>query len=1205
VRRILRKHELDVKEQLNMAPDNYISRTVVLICLTAMAVTVLTPGHATATGVNPNVAEGSDIVMKDMRWPAWDQGTYYCYWYVSFVPRQGTMPTFYGGLATKGPDTYPGLFHSFWGNITNIHEGRHFYRHGYGAEGSKGGANGQPSFLSPNIWYRNVLRIFAPAEGADKQTYIGWWIKDVDNNTWYTHSIVSLDMQVTGVNGNGGFVEALAPASVHRAFERRLGYCRVNGQWLKSDTVPTQSPQFFKLIENDTVLRYDRSCADYESESETVNFTTIQPDEPVLDEPAIESAQAWVYGHQVAVEWCIPTRSAPQLGYRLEVFDAAGLLLQAYQDVAPHVYAKRLDLAQAAQQVRLTVTDIFDQQISTMIAVKPVTSTAAKSPFQPVPGLKYRYYEAPKGEAWERLPDLDALQGVKQGVVNGIDDTIREDRENLYAMRYQGSLIAPDTGLYVIEFGSCDGSLLKLDGNIIADNDGIHGTSVSQYTIALEKGLHDFELSYFKGPQTYLAPKILLSWEGPRFKTRKLTPGDFACKDDAHIPSISMPKQDFKSVLEDNLVTIKPIIENSGHRIDKVQFFCGHYLLGTANSDDNSGMAFKNLHPQGVNRLWTRLWYDEKHSVDSDVMVVETHNRTEGPWHFSTMGESVFPLAVRSHEGRIAFRGDGFCFGNQRISGDFELTARVLDMDLSTPENGIHHANWLGIHVQEGLRRPFDGKRFGVYCLANGTVRGAADYPDLAGTYLANALHPADHRWLRVIRRGACFESYTSADGQGWHKASEHIMKSYKRDAYVGVLFRSVPGKSRSLFSGSFDNVTLKRAAPRPEARQRIAPADIPRLGRIAAMVQAGNANVLYARTIGKGILKSTDKGETWQSVDAGLSSPEALSVRSVAVHALDSSIVLRGSGCVADGQLKSGLHRSTDGGRAWKLVSTEIDFDGQGPSAAFGETISFSSVDPNLVAAAGETKGVFLSHDAGVTWDYYSYADERVTCLAFIPETLESRKVIPSKKQDLLIIGTCADSEFAALGLPKPASSLPGNGRVYWNTIDANGKIKETVPCDLPAFGMTNIAFGTHSNFATFATTRGLFYTYQRGNFLCQRRYAMPSDMLFTALGYRQFAKELRQNDIRTRVTTYTALLSTEVSNSIYCAKERTTAKWSQIPVDSGSSVLCTGITCILPDKDQANTLYVCSRQGIFKSVDGGKRFRLVFPGFVTSQDD
>jgi len=172
-----------------------------LLC--AVGIGLLLPvSDANATGVLPDVRPGSDIVMNDLRWPFWAQGTYFCYWYVSFVPRQVVNPTFYGGLTTRGADNPPGMFHSFWGDMTNIYEGEEFYRHGYGAEGAKGGVNGRPSFLRPNVWYRNVLRVFPPARGADTHTYIGWWVKDVEKNQWRTHSIVSVRMKATGVSGD-------------------------------------------------------------------------------------------------------------------------------------------------------------------------------------------------------------------------------------------------------------------------------------------------------------------------------------------------------------------------------------------------------------------------------------------------------------------------------------------------------------------------------------------------------------------------------------------------------------------------------------------------------------------------------------------------------------------------------------------------------------------------------------------------------------------------------------------------------------------------------------------------------------------------------------------------------------------------------------------------------------------------------------------
>ena len=1167
-------------------------RLMVLVALAAGAFT----SAARATGIAHNVPQGADIVMKDLRWPAWDAGTYYCFWYVSFHPEP--YGTFYGGLATKGPANPPGMFMSYWGNITNIHEGKHFYRHGYGAEGAKGGANGRALFMHANSWYRMVLRIFPPSKNADKQTYVGWWVKDVDRGLWYTHSVVRIDTRATGVKGNSGFVEALAPDSTPRAFERRNGYCRLDGKWHKSNVLIKPNSNFFTLISNGTVLRYDRSVGDLPAKPGDPKLVARQPDRPTLDKPGIEKAIATSYHNQVAVRWSIPRKASPQLGYTLEVFadaSAKGTPLVTCQDNSPHILGKRLDVAKPARSVRLTVTDIFDQATSVVIPVQPRAPAAAKKVARPRPGLRYAFYEAPKGVSWDKLPDFAVLKPTRQGVVKVLDDTIRQSRDTLYAIRYRGFLKAPATGLYVLELGTCDGSRLLIDGKQVADNDGIHGTCVGQYPLALAAGLHSFDLSYFKGSRPYLADKILARWEGPGFQPRKLTGDDFVNDDRARVPTITMPDDGTlsKGVLSDNLVTLRPKIQDRGHKIAKVQFYRDRLLLATVPRGAAPGaddIVFHNLLPAGKNRIWARLWYDEGCSVDSNVITLTARNRTEGKWTYDTLGESMFPLAVRAKDGTVSFRGDGFCFGHQKIQGDFSLTARVAGIAMTTPENGVHQSNWLGLYIQQDLRRPFSGNRFGIYCTAGRGVRGAADFPDLGGSYMSIPSFPKDHRWLRLVRRDWRLLAYTSPDGKTWHKAIERIAPRMKKEIYAGVLFRSVPGKSRTLFHGSFDNVTLTDEVPK-EPRQAVDKTNLPRAGQVLALVQApGAPATLYARTLGRGLLKSIDAGKAWQSVDAGAKAPDALAVRSVAVHPKDSTIVLRGSGAIAGGKLQSNLLRSTDGGKTWTSVSRAIDFDGRGPSAMFGEVIAFAPENPKTVAAAGETGGVFLSSDAGVTWKPIGLAGHRVASLAFVPAV----------KKLTLVVGTIADSEFEALGLGKPHRPLTSPGAVYRCEF-RGGKPRLQRSFELPDFGVTNIAFGAHENFATFATTRGVFYTWQHGNVFSQRRNRMPADRLFVALGYRQFMKELRKNDVRLRSTTYAAPFSSDVKSPVYCVPERTKNVWSLLSKNArlagDAAGLNTGVTCLLVDRKDGGVLYLCSRGGVFKSTDGGKSYARIYP--------
>ncbi|MHC4252697.1 MAG: WD40/YVTN/BNR-like repeat-containing protein, partial [Planctomycetota bacterium] len=351
---------------------------------------------------------------------------------------------------------------------------------------------------------------------------------------------------------------------------------------------------------------------------------------------------------------------------------------------------------------------------------------------------------------------------------------------------------------------------------------------------------------------------------------------------------------------------------------------------------------------------------------------------------------------------------------------------------------------------------------------------------------------------------------------------------------------------------------------------------------RIAALVQsASDPKTLFARS-SEGLLRSTDRGETWKAVDTGADGEDARAVRSVAVHPKDDSIVLRAGGRVTNGLLKSGLWRSDNGGRSWTLVTREIDFDGAGPTACFGEVVRFNPLDPNVAVAAGETKGVFVSRDAGRTWKYAGFAGERVTCLDFSPALQYGRDTV-------FVVGTFATPEFAAMGLGEPASPLDMPGRIYWVTLGE--RLKAAKSLEVPDLGVTNIMFDMHQNFVNAATTRGLYYTWMHGVAFAQRRHTVPADAMYIALGGRR----------HTDWTKYTcaAPVSSDDASPVHFT-ERRSFQWKALATRvqrTGGGGLGDGITCVLPDAAETKTVYLCNRHGIFKSTDAGRSYRLVRP--------
>src|SRR5580704_16159463 len=144
--------------------------------------------------------------------------------------------------------------------------------------------------------------------------------------------------------------------------------------------------------------------------------------------------------------------------------------------------------------------------------------------------------------------------------------------------------------------------------------------------------------------------------------------------------------------------------------------------------------------------------------------------------------------------------------------------------------------------------------------------------------------------------------------------------------------------------------------------------------------VGAGEAWTRNSVSIGDGIYKSTDGGDTWQNM--GL--PQSERIAKILIDPKNSNIVYA---CVA-GKLWSdspdrGLYKTIDGGATWRLVL-------RGANLSTGcSSLSLDPADPNVIYAAlwdfrrkgwtfrsgGETStapsgsGLFRSADGGASW--------------------------------------------------------------------------------------------------------------------------------------------------------------------------------------------------------------------------------------------
>ncbi len=147
--------------------------------------------------------------------------------------------------------------------------------------------------------------------------------------------------------------------------------------------------------------------------------------------------------------------------------------------------------------------------------------------------------------------------------------------------------------------------------------------------------------------------------------------------------------------------------------------------------------------------------------------------------------------------------------------------------------------------------------------------------------------------------------------------------------------------------------------------------------------------NVYYMSANNGGVWKSTDYGHVWKPI---FDHEETQSIGALAVSLSDPQVIYAGSGeglQRPDLSVGNGIYKSTDAGQTWKHLGLR---DGQQIPA-----ILIDPHNPNLVYVAvlghpygpNPERGVFRSHDGGGTWEKVLYKDENTGAmdLAFDPQ--------------------------------------------------------------------------------------------------------------------------------------------------------------------------------------------------------------------------
>ncbi len=144
--------------------------------------------------------------------------------------------------------------------------------------------------------------------------------------------------------------------------------------------------------------------------------------------------------------------------------------------------------------------------------------------------------------------------------------------------------------------------------------------------------------------------------------------------------------------------------------------------------------------------------------------------------------------------------------------------------------------------------------------------------------------------------------------------------------------------------------------------------------------VGTGEGNVRNSASIGGGVYRSTDAGQTWQLM--GLESSER--IHRIVVHPQDSQTIwVAALGRLWSGGGERGVYKSTDGGKSWRAVLTgnertgasELIIDPHNPNRLYASLWEFART-PYSFKSGGPGSALYRSVDGGESWQKLGVAE-------------------------------------------------------------------------------------------------------------------------------------------------------------------------------------------------------------------------------------
>ena len=841
---------------MSFRPINFLLGLIALIPFAA---------SASYYDVTRNTKEAQQCISYDVRYPYWTKGIYIATYPGNIRSTEGWLSEYYGGIVSDERGSSQLIQYASWqmrgrnapaSGIDFVHAGKHMSWVRSTWEGSSGGIKGKwpNAEFKPNEWYRFVNRAWTPAAPTPHLGYAGIWMKNLATGEWFHLATFKFPAELTGFNNMGGFCEYFSGnASNACAVEFRNAYAMRNGKWgseaefsafnHKADIIKLTQPD----DKSSVILETTRTALDPQTRKHveipvvTQRVKLTQPETPdffdavKISEPLAEGA-----GNRCVVKWKVDPKASPQLGYTVEIVDGETVIASAAEN-DPEARQCVIEVAKPkkSMQARLRISDIFGQVSAPVMIpiIAAVPLAACKAP-KTTAGLAYRYFESPRQDNWQAIPDFTTLVPKRQGAVAAPDLTPRLNRTG-YAFEFTGYLQVPANGLYSFNLISACGAKLILDGKTVIDADGYHSICKTAGAVALKTGLHKLSIPYYQGQRQMLQADdfLQLTWSVPGFADQPVPAAAF-CREAAVAEPTIVMKAERQGAGGINLALLSKVSpENVA--VERVEYYAtnssfDYYSAQGALGADYLLAESKDLGKATPAVLWggadnvvrARLVYDKNRTVDSALfMLPKLPAKTPGgdaqsQLQLTQLEHHLYPMAFSEDAGTVTLVGESMGLLTKPLAGDGTFIARLADITPDKPQADgtrlMDENNWYaGIIMRDNLNarpgEPLGGAQI-PYAAVMGTanrqtrfcdstmINGAGNQPGHAGD---------SNRWFKLERKGADFTLFDSPDGKTWKTIKTVNLPKMSPTLQVGFVIYAIPSATNRIHWARFDNISL------------------------------------------------------------------------------------------------------------------------------------------------------------------------------------------------------------------------------------------------------------------------------------------------------------------------------------------------------------------------------------------------------------